>query len=111
MLLYPPFPYGTKDLGTVSGLTLTVDWREGISQQVTLAASITLTLTQIPLGERLVLGLRQDGAGGRAVLFAAPVVWEGGAPPTLSTDADKTDILVFVNNGGKYCGQVYGLGY
>lgn len=50
-------------------------------------------------GQKLVLRLRQDATGSRLITWNSAYRFAGGAPPTLTTTAAKTDYVGFVYNG------------
>lgn len=80
-----------------SGAAITLDYRNGEVQRVTLNASApAITVTHMPAGHyaRLRLYLKQDGAGSRLLPSFVPSANYGVAgAPTLSTTAAKTDVL------------------
>ena len=84
---------------------------------VTLAASITsLTFSNVPASGRimtLTLFLQQDATGSRTVTWPASVKWSAAAAPTLTTTANKIDIisLVTYDGGTTWLGFIGGLNY
>lgn len=80
-----------------SGAAITLDYRNGEVQRVILTASApTITITHLPAGHyaRLRLYLKQDATGSRLLPTFAPAANYGTAgAPTLSTAANKTDVL------------------
>lgn len=78
---------------------------------LTLTGAVTLTFANpVPAGQAqsFVLILRQDATGGRAVTWPASVDWPAAIPPSISTGANKVDILVFttIDGGVTWLGQV-----
>ncbi len=98
------------DYGNVTG-TVVVDWNNGRIQKMTLAGNVTLQWANVAAGRKLILELIQDATGGRTVTFPTTVKWEGGVAPSLSTGANKIDIIGFWSDGTNEFAQVYGIGY
>lgn len=73
-------------------------------QKVTLAAAtVTLTFTA-PIGvAKLQLFVIQDATGSRTITWPT-IKWAGGVAPTLSTGANKIDIVSFTYDGTNYYG-------
>jgi hypothetical protein len=77
--------------------TITVDWKEGNQQRFTLAGNRTIAWSNANApGETLRLIVCQDGTGSRTLTWPATVLWSGGSAPTLTTTANKCDILTFL---------------
>jgi hypothetical protein len=82
-----------------SGAAITLDYRNGKNQLVTLNASApTITVAHVPPGMReLNILLVQDGSGSRLLPTFSPAANYGAAgAPTLSTVAGKRDLLQFM---------------
>jgi hypothetical protein len=94
-----------------SGAALTVDLSAANTQKITLTASAALTLISANPGTLYYLLLTQDATGSRLVTWPASVKWSGGAAPTLTTTAGKTDIIGLIFDGTNYFGSVLGLNY
>jgi len=78
-----------------SGADITIDWSEGPNHAVTLtAANVVIRQEGLPVGEtaELTLKVTQDATGNRHAAFADAVT-PGGSGITLSTAANKTDLL------------------
>jgi len=90
--------------GTVTGAT-TIDWNDGNHQEITLgAAAITLTFTAPTQGTAmLVLNVKQDATGGRALTLPS-IEYPRSGSPTYSTVADANDLHTFYWNGTTYQG-------
>ena len=54
--------------------------------------------------------VQQDGTGSRLITWPASVKWAGAAAPTLTTTADRFDVLAFstVDGGTRWFGFVAG---
>lgn len=90
---------------TVSASTATIDWTSGSVQTVTLAYSASTIAFTAPSGvARLTLKVVQDASGSRTVTWPT-IKWQGAAAPTLTTGANKIDILTFVYDGTSYYGM------
>lgn len=62
---------------------------------LTLTDNCAITLPEAKAGQSLTVLLKQDGIGSRTVTWHS-ALWAGGTPPTLSTDANAIDVLVFI---------------
>lgn len=78
-----------------SSATMTVDFSTGNQQSSILAANSTLNLSGGKLGGAYRLILCQDGTGSRTGTWAN-VIWPAGTAPTLTTTANKCDVLSFL---------------
>jgi hypothetical protein len=71
-----------------------IDLSLGSAVAVDMAASITtLTIAAARTAMRALLYLKQDGAGSKTVTWPASVKWAGGSAPTLTTTANRTDVI------------------
>ena len=92
----------------------TVNCALGNNFEITLANSITsLAFSGIPSSGRLyfcTLILVQDATGSKTVTWPASIRWQGGSAPTLTTTANKIDLItLFTYNGGTtWMGMVAG---
>jgi len=62
---------------------------------ITLTDNCTITLPEAKAGQSLTVLLKQDEEGNRTVTWDS-ALWSGGTPPTLTTNADAIDVLVFI---------------
>lgn len=62
---------------------------------ITLTDNCTITLPEAKAGQSMTVLLKQDDAGGRTVTWNT-ALWAGGTVPTLSTDTNAKDVLVFI---------------
>jgi hypothetical protein len=89
--------------------TVNLDLLNGRMQIVTLGGNRALTVSNDWDGVSFTLIVRQDGTGSRTITsyFAgATMVWPGGTAPTLTTVANRYDILSFVRlSSGLYIGM------
>lgn len=89
---------------TASTSALTLDLSVSNIFDVTLANNVTLTLSNPPsagLAYTAMLYCRQDATGGRTITWPASVKWPNSSAPTLSTGANKIDIInLFTLDGG-----------
>ena len=81
--------------GTDGG-TVTFDLNESNTHRVTLGGNRTLALTNVSYGQKFITRLTQDTTGSRTVTWFNTIKWAGGSAPTLTTTADKADILGFL---------------
>lgn len=98
--------------GVVVAATTVIDWNNGNSQILTLGLNIgTLTLNNPIAGSFYTIELKQDSTGGRTVNWPATVVFPSGVAPTLTTTADRTDIISLYYNGTNYAAIVAGYNF
>lgn len=83
----------------------TIDWTLSNKQKSTLTGNCTFTFTAPGGPCSLVLKLVQDATGSRTVTWPAAVHWSGGTAPTLTTTANKVDIITFYYDGTTYFGN------
>lgn len=83
----------------------TIDWTQGNKQKSTLTGNCTFTFTAPGGPASLILKLVQDATGSRTVTWPAAVHWSGGTAPTLTTTANKVDIITFYYDGTTYFGN------
>ena len=92
---------------TVSGAT-NIDHDNGPTQDLTLTADATFTMTNAVVGKatdwRLVV--RQDGTGGWVITWADTITWVGGTEPVLQTAPNAVDVIgiLTVDDGTTYFG-------
>lgn len=91
---------GAKAYGTESdGATVTFDMSDsdkGDVRTVTLAGNRTLALSNVAVGQRFTIVLKQDGTGSRTVTWWSGISWPYNVVPTLTTTASKYDVFGFV---------------
>lgn len=104
------FVYPSDVATAVYGSTTTFDLSQGRIQQVLLAGSPTLALSNEPTSGRFTIILQQPSSGGpNSVLWWSGILWAAGVTPTLSATASKRDLFVFVKlSSGVYLGMVGG---
>lgn len=100
--------YNVRSNQGSSGATKTINWATSGVQKLTLSANCTISFSNPNEGGFYFLELRQDGTGGRTVTWPANVKWAGGTAPTLTTTANRTDLITFYFDGSYYCGVVSG---
>lgn len=89
---------------TITSSTYTIDWTKS-SKWIIVLSAITVTLSfTAPVGSaNLLLEIVQDTAGGRVIVWPT-ILWPGGTAPTLTSTANKRDIVAFWYNGTNYLG-------
>lgn len=108
---------GKEAVNTVSasGATPSISLANGNVQMVTLTANATLTLSGSTNGVAcsLSLYLKQDGTGGRTITWPAAVKWPNGVAPSLSSGANKIDLVVLetLDGGTTWFGALAGADY
>lgn len=86
--------------------TTNVDWSAGNVESLTLSLSTTtLTFTNAQAGGEYKIILKQDSTGGRTVTWPSTVKWPDGNAPTLTVNANRTDLISFVYDGTNYLGS------
>ena len=95
------------------GARFVVDLSRGTMQLVSLTANTTVVFPAHSAGAGFTLMLRQDATGSRTVTWPSNVAWGGGTAPTLTTTANKVDVISFVGSpeGGRWLGFVGGLNF
>lgn len=97
--------YFTETDNGNSSTSDTIDWTLSNKQKSTLTGNCTFTFTAPPGPCSLVLKLVQDGTGSRTVTWPAAVHWSGASAPTLTTTANRVDIITFYYDGATYFGN------
>ena len=88
-----------------SGTADTIDWAaNGNKQKSTLTGNVTFTFTAPTGPASLILKLVQDSTGSRLVTWPSTVHWPSGTAPTLTTTADRVDVIMFYFDGTTYFG-------
>lgn len=89
-----------------------IDWKLGNKMNFTFGAfNETFTFTAPSKATNLLLKLKQDSVGSRTATWPASVEWPDDIAPTLSTGANKIDIIGLYYDGTKYYGGECGLNY
>lgn len=90
-------PYTLTD-----GATVAVDWNNSQNQEVTLGGNRTFTFSNGVAGSFYTIKVIQDDTGSRTVTWPSSVKWAGGSAPTLTTTADRADLVTFYFDGTYY---------
>ena len=93
--------------------TVSIDLNNGNVHSVTLTGAATLTFDNpVATGDSssFTLIVKQDGTGSRTITWPGSVAWAAATAPTLTTTADKFDVLAFttVDGGNRWFGFVAG---
>ena len=91
--------------------TGTINFNVAVSDMhaTTLTGNRTLTLSNVQVGQRFNLTLKQDGTGSRTVNWWAGIQWPGGTVPTLTTTGGRSDVFEFLAKpGSTFIGRVWG---
>lgn len=99
--------------GGDAGATPAINWSNGNVQRWRLTANATPTFSNPVKGAWYVLELQQDGTGSRTVTWSgATIVWPDGVTPTLTTTANRKDVITLLcvdaTSAGTYLGGLYG---
>ena len=94
-----------------SGTAYAVDLSTANIFDISMTGNCTFTFTNPPasgVSYSFMLILEQDATGSRTATWPASVKWPNGSTPTLTTTANKTDILNFitVDGGTTYYGAL-----
>lgn len=82
---------------TYSGSTVNIDWSAGQSANVLINQSSTVTFTNVTAATSIRVFMCQDGTGSRTVSsWPTSMRWQTGFAPTLTTTANKCDIISLV---------------
>jgi hypothetical protein len=97
---------------TVTG-TVSIDLNNGNVHSVILTGNATLTFDNpVATGDSssFTLIVKQDGTGSRTVTWPGSVAWAAATAPTLTTTANRFDVLAFttVDGGTRWFGFVAG---
>lgn len=103
----PASSSGVLNLNFENGNVFEISMNENIT---------TVNISNPPAAGRagkFTLILKQDTTGGRSISWPASIKWAGGVAPTLTTTANKINILQFITTdaGTKYYGSIIGVGY
>ena len=91
------------------GATITFDKNSGDFHRVVLGGNRTLALSNMAVGDKIVLDLIQDGTGTRTVTWFTTIKWTGWTVPTLTTTINKIDTFGFIcTSAGNYQGYIIG---
>jgi hypothetical protein len=103
----------TRYSGGDAGATPAINWNNGNKQRFRLTANATPTFANPVKGADYELELQQDGTGSRTVTWSgATIVWPDGVTPTLTTTANRKDVILLqcvdAASSGTYLGFVMG---
>lgn len=90
----------TQEIKVATSSSFTIDLNTGNQQFVGLGAATTITLSNGYVGGAYRLILCQDGTGSRVVTWGSPISWAGGTVPTLTTTANKCDVISLLRTMG-----------
>ena len=99
-----------RDDGDVSGVT-TLDLSLGNNRRVRLIGNTTLNFSNMLPGGFYVLEIVQDGTGSRLITWPGAVKWPSGLAPTLSTGANKIDMISMYWNGANFLASTGGFNF
>ena len=89
--------------------TVTFDVNEANVHTVTLGANRIFAISNETAGQKFMIRILQDGTGSRTVTWFSTIKWAGGSAPTLTTTANKADVVGFLVTGtDTYDGFVIG---
>ncbi len=95
--------YTSAKYALTDGATIAITFSNSNVQSVTLGGNRTITFAGAVSGGRYLLLLKQDATGSRTITWPT-VKWAGGTTPTLTTTANKTDLITIIYDGTDYFG-------
>lgn len=96
--------YQSAQYALTDGATIALDWNNGLVQAVTLGGNRTFTFSNPIAPGRYLIVLKQDATGSRTITWPT-VKWRGGTAPTLTTTANKYDLITLIYDGTNYYGD------
>jgi len=96
--------YASTRFALTDGATIALDWNNSNVQSVTLGGNRTFTFANPKDGGRYLIRLKQDATGSRTVTWPT-IIWRGGTAPTLTTTANKVDLITLIYDGTSYYGD------
>lgn len=96
--------YQSAQYALTDGGTIALDWNNGLVQAVTLGGNRTFTFSNPIAPGRYLIVLKQDATGSRTITWPT-VKWRGGTAPTLTTTANKYDLITLIYDGTNYYGD------
>lgn len=96
--------YNSTKFALTDGATIALDWNNANVQSVTLGGNRTFTFANPKTGGRYLIILKQDATGSRTVTWPT-IKWAGGTTPTLTTTANKYDLITLIYDGTNYYGS------
>jgi hypothetical protein len=90
---------------------VTCNFAAGGNHSVTMAASTTVTLSNMTAGQEGRISLIQGGSGSYTPTFSPALDFGTAGTPTWSTAVGKKDIVEIYYDGTTYNASVFGLGY
>jgi len=90
--------YTETNVTSSQSTTYAIDVSAGNVHSLTLTGNVTLSFTNVPATANravsITLFLIQDGTGGWTVTWPGSVIFPGGTTPTLTTTANRVDMIV-----------------
>jgi hypothetical protein len=102
--------YANRMLAVAGATTVNLHFSQYSMQEVLLdrATTTLATPTGVSIDEPFVINTKQDGTGGRAIVWFANIDWYGGEP-TITPTLSKVDSYVFIKRAsGRFDGYVAG---
>lgn len=101
---------GAKSYSPAPAATATIDLNiSHVNDIVMPAGNVTIAISNETNAQIFTIKVLQDGVGSRTVTWFSSIKWAGGAAPTLTTTADKSDTFIFrVTGTDAYDGFIVG---
>ena len=78
------------------GATVTFNMNSASLHTVTLGGSRTLAVSNVSVGQKFIIRLKQGGSGSNTVTWFSGINWPSAVVPTLTTTLNKTDVFGFI---------------
>ncbi len=112
-------PFAAVSVGTNSAITttektvsaganVTVNWLQGNQQVIVMNQATAFTFTNYVPSQTMRLVACQDSTGSRTATWDSAVLWTGGTAPTLTTTANKCDVIAFIATGATSTMKIFG---
>jgi hypothetical protein len=102
--IIPPSIVYQAEVPVTFSATPTFDFSTFLNASITLTGNITTqTLSNVKAGQAGTITFIQDATGGRTTVWNSVFKFAGGTTPTLSTGANKVDVLTYSCRSATFC--------
>lgn len=92
--------------------TITFNMNTANVHTVTLGGNRTLAVSNVDVGQRFTIRLKQDASPPRTVTWFSGIYWPSAKPPILTRKANAVDVFSFIcTASGKYDGYIVGYNF
>ena len=92
---------GATEYALTYAANIEINWNNGNNQYVVMTGNTVFTFANPVNGQVYRIGITQDATGSRTVTWPT-IKWAGGSAPTLTTTANKSDIVTLLYSDGAY---------